>query len=126
MIKILKLKLMIVWQYANIKAFLQNVTLQIGLKNFTLAIKVVLGTNVISNPNCEETSGTVYEKELQKASKTNFRFKKVTKKKGNELYVKLKGYNNSINSCIDKKDIVILNEPIFSLTTWTFLYKYEC
>ena len=25
---------------------------------------------------------------------------------GNKLYVKWKGYNNSFNSCIDKKDIV--------------------
>ena len=28
------------------------------------------------------------------------------KRKGNELYVKWKGYNNSFNSWIDKKDIV--------------------
>ena len=28
------------------------------------------------------------------------------KKKGNKLYVKWKGYNNSFNTWIDKKDLV--------------------
>ena len=31
---------------------------------------------------------------------------KVLKKKGDKLYVKWKGYDNSFNSWIDKKDIV--------------------
>ena len=30
---------------------------------------------------------------------------KVVKKKGNKLYVKWKGYDNSFNNSIDKKDI---------------------
>ena len=30
---------------------------------------------------------------------------KVMKKKGNKLYVKSKGYDNSFNNSIDKKDI---------------------
>ena len=42
-----------------------------------------------------------------------FRIEKVLKKKGDKLYVKWKGYDNSFNSCIDKKDIV-KNESIFS------------
>ena len=33
--------------------------------------------------------------------------KKVKKEKRDKLYVKLKGYNNSFNSWIDKMDIVI-------------------
>ena len=36
-----------------------------------------------------------------------FRVGKVIKRKIDKLYVKWKGYNNSFNSCIDKKDIVI-------------------
>ena len=35
--------------------------------------------------------GSLYEKELQK---------------GNKLYVKWKGYNNSFNNWIDKKDLI--------------------
>ena len=34
------------------------------------------------------------------------RIEKVIKRNGNKLYVKLKGYDNSFNSCINKKDIV--------------------
>ena len=37
----------------------------------------------------------------------------VIKRKGNKLYVKWKGYDNSFNSLIDKKDIV-QNESILS------------
>ena len=37
--------------------------------------------------------------------KENYRAQeKVIRKKGDKLYVKLKGYNNSFNSWIDKKD----------------------
>ena len=32
--------------------------------------------------------------------------KKRKKRKGDKLYVKLKGYDNSFNSWIDKKDLV--------------------
>ena len=40
---------------------------------------------------------------LQKKKKKKKRF---AKKKGNKLYVKWKGYNNYINSWINKKDII--------------------
>ena len=36
----------------------------------------------------------------------NLRVEKVIKRKGDKLYVKWKGYNNSFNSWIDKKDII--------------------
>ena len=39
-------------------------------------------------------------------SRNKFRIKKVLKKKGDKLYAKWKGYDNSFNSQIDKKDIV--------------------
>ena len=47
-----------------------------------------------------------YEKELQKTNQQEFRIEKVIKRKGNKLYVKWKGYDNSFNSWIDKKDLV--------------------
>ena len=36
----------------------------------------------------------------------NIELKIMLKRKGDKLYVKWKGYNNSFNSWIDKKDIV--------------------
>ena len=50
--------------------------------------------------------GSFYEKELQKTNQKEFRIKKGVKRKGNKLYVKWKGYNNSFNSWIDKKDLI--------------------
>ena len=63
-------------------------------------------TYVIDDLNGEENTGTFYEKELQKVGQQEFRIEKVIKKKGNKLYVKWKGYDNSFNSWIDKKDVV--------------------
>ena len=56
--------------------------------------------------NGEEIIGSFYEKELQKINQKEFRIEKVIKKKGNKLYVKWKGYNSSLNSWIDKNDII--------------------
>ena len=47
-----------------------------------------------------------YEKELQKSDQEEFRIKKIIKKKKDKFYVKWKAYDNSYNSCIDKKDLV--------------------
>ena len=63
-------------------------------------------TYVINDLNGEEIIGTFYEKELQKTNQNEFRIEKVIKRKGNKLYVKWKGYDNSFNSWIDKKDLV--------------------
>ena len=60
-------------------------------------------TYVINDLNGEQIIGTFYEKELQKANQKEFRIEKTIKKKGNKLYVKLKGY---YNCWIDKKDLV--------------------
>ena len=60
-------------------------------------------TYLISDLNGEEIKGSFYEKELQEANQKEFRIEKVIKRKGNKLYVKWKGYNNSFNSSIDKK-----------------------
>ena len=61
---------------------------------------------VINDINDEEIIETFYEKELQKIVQREFSIDIVTKKKGNKLYVKWKGYDNSFNSWIDKKDLV--------------------
>ena len=63
-------------------------------------------TYVINDLNSEEITGTFYEKELQKTNQEEFRIEKVIKRKGNKLYVKWKGYDNSFNSWIDKASLV--------------------
>ena len=60
-------------------------------------------TYVINDLNGE---GTFYEKELQKTNQEEFRIEKVIKRKGDKIYVKWKGYDNSFNSWIDKKDLI--------------------
>ena len=63
-------------------------------------------TYVVSDLNGEEITGSFYEKELQKTSQEKFRIEKVLKRKGDKLYVKWKGYDNSFNNWIDKKDLI--------------------
>ena len=63
-------------------------------------------THVINDLNDEENIGTFYENELQGTKQNVFRIEKVIKRKGEKLYVKWKGYDNSFNSWIDKKDYV--------------------
>ena len=63
-------------------------------------------TYVINDLNGEEIAGAFYEKGLQKTNQEEFRIKKVIKRKGNKIYVKWKGYDNSFNSWIDKKDLI--------------------
>ena len=60
-------------------------------------------TYAIIDLNGEEIVDSFYEKELQKTNQKEFRIEKVIKRKGNKLYVKWKGYNNSFNSWTDKK-----------------------
>ena len=61
---------------------------------------------VISDLNGELITGTFYEKELQKNNQEKFGIEKVIKRKGDRLLAKWKGYDNSFNSWINKKDIV--------------------
>ena len=89
--------------------FLRKDLLQIGLEKYVCCKKIkktVPWTCVISDLNGEEIAGCFYEKELQKTNQKEFRIEKVIKRKGNKLYVKWKGYNNSFNSWIDKKDLI--------------------
>ena len=63
-------------------------------------------TYVINDLNGEEITGTFYEKELKKTNQKEFRTEKVIRRKSDKLYVKWKGYDDSFNSWIDKKDLV--------------------
>ena len=81
--------------------------------NWSEEVSVIIGikdtvpyTYIINDLNGEQIIGTFYEKELQKTNQKEFRTENVIKKKGNKLYVKWKGYDNSSNSWIDKKDLV--------------------
>ena len=60
---------------------------------------------VISDLNGEKIAGSFYEKELRKTSQGKFRIEKVIKKKGDKLYVKWKGCDNSFNSWLIKKTL---------------------
>ena len=68
--------------------------------------KTVPWTYVINDLNGEEITGTFYENELQKTNQKEFRIEKVIKRKGDKLYVKWKGYDNSFDSWINKNDII--------------------
>ena len=61
---------------------------------------------IISDLNEEEVVETFHEKELQKTNKKRFRIEKVIKRKDDKIYIKWKRYNNSFNSCVDKKYII--------------------
>ena len=63
-------------------------------------------TYVINDLNGEEITGSFYEKELQKTNQKEFRIEKMLKRKGDKLYVKWEGYDNSFNSWINEKDIL--------------------
>ena len=82
------------------KGYIPNCSVISKIKN------TVPWTYIINDLNGEEIIESFYEKELQKTNQKEFRIKKVLKRKGDKLYVKWKGYNNSFNSWIDKKDLI--------------------
>ena len=63
-------------------------------------------TYVVSDLSGEKIPVSFYKKELQKASQEKFRIEKVFKTKDDKLFVKWKGYDNRLNSWIDKKDLI--------------------
>ena len=81
-------------------------------------------TCAINDINGDKITGSFYERELQKKKKKKKKKhinKKVIKRKGEKLHVKWKGYNNSFNSGIDKKDST--NDRIFSKPE---IFKSKC
>ena len=104
-----------IFKYENIfsKAYMPNWSEEVFV--ISKIKNAVPWTYVINDLNGEEIIGTFYERELQKTNQKEFRIEKVIKRKGDKLYVKLKGYNNSFKSWIDKKDLISYkNESIFS------------
>ena len=75
-------------------------------------------TYFINDLNGEEIIGIFFENKLQKINQQEFGIGKVIKRKGDKVYIKWKGYDNSFNSWIDKKRFSIIlsykNESIFS------------
>ena len=71
---------------------------QIALKKFLVLQKL---KNTISDLKGEKIVEMFYEKELQKTNQKEFRAEKVIKRKGDKLYVKWKGHDNSFNNWTD-------------------------
>ena len=93
-------------KYKNIfaKGYVSNWSEEVFIVN---EIKnTVPWTYTINDLNAEKVIGIFYEKELQNTNQKEFRIEKVLKRKDDKLYVKWKGYDNSFNSWINKKDIV--------------------
>ena len=83
------------------KDYVPNCSEEVFLKK--IFKNTVSWTFVVSDRNGEEIIGTFYKKVFQKTNQIEFRAGKVIKTKGDKLYVKWKGYDNSFNSWIDKK-----------------------
>ena len=64
---------------------------------------IVPWTYIINDLNGEEIIGTFYEKELQKTNQKRIQNRKSTSKKGDNLYVNWKGYDNSLIVGLIKK-----------------------
>ena len=93
-------------KYKNI--FAKGYTPNWSEKDFVISqiINKVPWAYVFNDFKAEEIVGTFYEKELQKTNQKEFRVEKIIKRKGNKLYVKWEGYDNSFNSWIDKSDLI--------------------
>ena len=62
-------------------------------------------TYKITDYNGEEMQGSFYEQELQNTKQNIFRIANIIKQQGNKSLVKWFGYNDSLNSWVDNKDI---------------------
>ena len=97
------------------KIFFLKDILQISLKKFLWLKKLkilFLGHMLLVTLMTKKFIGTFYEKELQKTNQKEFRIEKVIKKTGDKLYVKWKGYDNSLIVGVIK--MLYKNESIFS------------
>ena len=95
-----------IYKYKNIfaKGYMPNWPEKIFI--ISKITNTVPQTYVLNDLDGEEIIGTFYEKDLQATNQQEFRVEKVIKRKFDKLYVKWKGYNNSFNSWIDKRDII--------------------
>ena len=67
-------------------------------------------TYKIKDLDGEEIKGSFYTEELQKTHQDTFCIERVLETKGNKMLVKWKGYPETLNSWVSKKDILQLNE----------------
>ena len=65
------------------------------------------------------------KKKLRKTNQKEFRIEKVIKRKEDKLYVKWKGYDNSFNSWIDKKELARFYRTGFKNTSCFATNKNE-
>ena len=91
-------------KYKNIfsKKYTPNLSEEVFVIN---KIKNTVPWTYVIDLNGEEITETFYEKELQQTNKKEFKVDKVLKRKGDQLCVKWKGYDNRFNSLINKKDL---------------------
>ena len=80
---------------SKIKIFLQKVTFQVGLKKLKI---LFLGHMLSLILHVKKLLGCFTYKNFKNLNQKVFRVEKVTKRKGDKLHVKWKGYNNSFNS----------------------------
>ena len=109
MIKTQNLKLVITLEFLNTKIFLLRDTHQIDLKKFLSLVKLKIkfhGHMLLMISMRNKSFEHFMEKNCRRLIKKNLELKKVIKRKGDKLYVKWKGYDNSFNRWIDKKYLV--------------------
>ena len=82
---------------------------QIGLKKFLLLQKIEIifrGHMLLALLKMKKLLERFTKKNCRKIDQKEFRIEKVIKQKGDNLYVRWKGYDSSSNSWIDKNNIV--------------------
>ena len=97
------------WYFRNMEIFLQNATLQIGLKKFLWLKKLKILCRrpiLLVILTVKKLLELFMKKNCKNQIKKEFKFEKVIRRKGDKLYVQRKSYNNSFSSWIDKKDII--------------------
>ena len=93
------------------KVYLPNLSKVVFV--ITKVKSIVPWTFIISDLKGEETAGTFYERNCKKQNKKEFMLEKVIKRKGDKLYVKWKGYDDTFNSWIDRKEICYIRMIFF-------------
>ena len=97
----------IVLGFQNIIKFLLKDILKIGQKKFLSLAKLksqFRGLMLLANWMLKKLLEVFMKRNCKKLVKKNIRIEKIIKRKGDKLYVKWKGYDNSFNSWNDKKD----------------------
>ena len=107
MMKIVSLKLVMLLEYQNVKAYSYKVTFQIGLRRFLWLKKLKTlcrGHVLLVILKAKKLLERFTEQNCKKQIKKEFRVGKVIKRKFDKLYVKQKGYDNSFYSWVNKRE----------------------